>query len=169
VRHPLKPLALLAVLVLAAPGALRAGETPQPESAVPGGASKAAAAPKSPVAEPEHVVVQHILVGFAGSVPGTKITRTTEEARTLAEELLARARKGEDFDSLVKQYTADSAPGIYGLANTGVQPGTAESSRGRMVKGFGDTSFSLAVGEVGMAAYDPKTSPYGWHIVKRLK
>ena len=118
---------------------------------------------------PDHVVVQHILIGFKGSVGAKPIDRTKEEAQKLAEELLARARKGEDFDKLVKQYTDDAAPGIYGMANFGIQPGSAESPRTGMVKGFGDVSFSLKVGEIGMASYDPKTSKYGWHIIKRLK
>ncbi len=118
---------------------------------------------------PDHVVVQHILIGFKGSVGDKPIDRTMEEAKKLAEELLARARKGEDFDKLVKQYTNDAAPGIYGMANFGVQPGSAESLRAGMVKAFGDVSFSLKVGEIGMASYDPKTSKFGWHIIKRLK
>jgi parvulin-like peptidyl-prolyl isomerase len=38
-----------------------------------------------------------------------------------------------------------------------------------MVKGFSDVSFSLSPGNIDVARYDPKTSPYGWHIIKRLK
>ena len=38
-----------------------------------------------------------------------------------------------------------------------------------MVGCFGDVSFSLAVGEIGMCDFEPKGSPYGWHIIKRLK
>ncbi len=41
--------------------------------------------------------------------------------------------------------------------------------RGNMATGFGDLSFSLAVGEIGIAEYDPKTSPFGWHIIKRVQ
>jgi parvulin-like peptidyl-prolyl isomerase len=37
-----------------------------------------------------------------------------------------------------------------------------------MVKAFGDVSFSLEGDEVGMAAYDPVESRYGWHVIKRL-
>jgi parvulin-like peptidyl-prolyl isomerase len=57
------------------------------------------------------------------------------------------------------------------MANAGVEPDSAkeEYSRTRMVKGFGDMSFSLAVGEVGLAPYDPASSKYGWHIIKRLE
>jgi parvulin-like peptidyl-prolyl isomerase len=38
-----------------------------------------------------------------------------------------------------------------------------------MVPAFGDAGFPLKVGEIGMASYDSTKSPYGWHIVKRLK
>jgi parvulin-like peptidyl-prolyl isomerase len=38
-----------------------------------------------------------------------------------------------------------------------------------MVQAFGDVGFKLEVGAVGMATFDPKTSKYGWHIIKRLK
>lgn len=41
--------------------------------------------------------------------------------------------------------------------------------RGEMVPGFGDTCFSLKVGEVGVAEYHPSNSPFGWHVIKRLK
>ena len=117
----------------------------------------------------DHIEVQHVLISFKGSLPGKDITRTLDEAKVLAGEILERARKGEDFGELVKEYTNDSFPGIYKMANTGVQKGQGEYSRSGMVKGFGDASFSLAVGDVGMADYDAQKSPYGWHIVKRLK
>ena len=129
--------------------------------------------PKPAVAatkEPDHTTIQHVLIGFKGSVPGKNITRTQDEAKKLAEDILARAKKGENFDELVKSYTDDSAPGIYKMANTGVTPaGDGEYARNRMVPAFGDAGFPLNVGEFGMASYDSTKSPYGWHIVKRLK
>ena len=39
--------------------------------------------------------------------------------------------------------------------------------REQMVSAFGDVAFGLEVGEVGMAAYDPSSSPFGWHIILR--
>jgi parvulin-like peptidyl-prolyl isomerase len=121
--------------------------------------------------EPERVEVQHILVSFQGAIPDEKVTRTEAEAETLAKELLARAKAGEDFDTLVKENTDDQHPGIYRMSNTGITPDAAsqEFSRDRMVKAFGDVSFSLNVNEIGMATYDPAASKYGWHIIKRLK
>ena len=131
----------------------------------------AAGTPPPPAAgkEPDHITIQHVLIGFKGSLPGKNITRTQDEAKKLAEEILARAKKGEDFDGLVKQYTDDSAPGIYSMSNNGVAPAEGEYARGGMVPAFGDAGFPLKVGEIGMASYDKATSPYGWHIVKRLK
>lgn len=120
--------------------------------------------------EPEHIEVQHILISFKGA-PRVDATRSQAEAKTLAQELLFKARQGADFEALVKEYTDDSFPGIYGMANTGVQPdGTKkEVARLRMVKSFGDVSFKLKISEIGMASYHPQNSKYGWHIIKRLK
>jgi len=131
----------------------------------------AGATPPAPAAgkEPDHITIQHVLIGFKGSVPGKNITRTQDEAKKLAEEILARAKKGESFDDLVKQYTDDAAPGIYSMSNKGVAPSDGEYPRERMVAAFGDAGFPLQVGEFGMASYDKVKSPYGWHIVKRLK
>jgi hypothetical protein len=126
-------------------------------------------APAQAPGEPGHITVQHVLIGFKGSVPGKDIARTQEEARTLAYAILERARKGESFIGLVKQYTDDSAPGIYSMANTNVPPGQGEHRRAGMVRAFGDVSFGLEVGEFGIADFDPQASPYGWHVVKRLK
>ena len=116
----------------------------------------------------DHILVQHVLIGFQGSVPGKNIARSQAEAEALANEILQKARAGEDFDAMVKQYTDDAYPGIYGLANSGITPGANEFSRDGMVKGFSDVSFSLQTGEVGIASYSQQTSPYGWHIIKRV-
>lgn len=125
--------------------------------------------PVKPDVEPQHVQLQHILIGFAGSIPGKGITRTKEEAKKLAYEVLERARKGEDYDALVKQYTEDSPPGIYELSGRGVTPGPGEYARDRMVPAFGNVGFTISPGNIGIADYDPQASPYGWHIIKRLK
>lgn len=119
--------------------------------------------------EPDRIQVQHILIGFTGSVPGKMIRRTKEEAQTLAYQLLDQARGGADFGQLVREYTDDSPPGIYGMANRGVAPARDEYPRDGMVPAFGNAGFPLQVSEVGIADYDARNSPYGWHVVKRLK
>ncbi|MFN2384798.1 MAG: peptidylprolyl isomerase [Thermoanaerobaculia bacterium] len=133
-------------------------------AAVPAPAHAASTAP-----EPERIKLQHILISFTGKVPGKNITRSEAEARALAARLLERARGGEDFDALVKQYTDDRHPGIYSLSNRGVAAAQGEFRRERMVPAFGDVGFTLQPGETGMAPYDPSKSPYGWHIIRRLE
>jgi parvulin-like peptidyl-prolyl isomerase len=124
------------------------------------------AAPK--VEGPEKIVVQHILIGFKRSIAGKKIERTKREAQVLAASLMKRIEEGEDFDALVKEFTDDRYPGYIAMANTGVDP-MGGMSRRDMVDGFGDVSFGLEVGEVGMSPWHGRKSPFGWHIIKRLE
>ncbi len=126
--------------------------------------------------EPSHIKVQHVLIGFEGSVPGKSITRTEAEAAELASEILARAEAGEDFDALVKEYTDDAHPGVYSMANHGepadpdnFDPSKRTMPRGGMVPAFGDIGFKLEVGEIGMSEFNSQTSPFGWHVIKRLE
>jgi parvulin-like peptidyl-prolyl cis-trans isomerase-like protein len=169
-KHRLVP-TLVAVIALLVPTlACQTPSTPAPAAtATPEAAPAAAPAAAAPAPAADHIKLQHILIAFAGKVPGKNITRSEAEARQLAEEVLARAKSGEDFDTLVKTYTDDAHPGIYGLSNSGVEPAAGEFSRDRMVPAFGEVGFSLAPGEVGLAAYDARKSPYGWHIIKRLE
>lgn len=136
----------------------------------PKDSTTSAAAPKAP--EPDYCKVQHCLIAFKGSLPKPGVTRTKDEAKQLAYEILEKARKGENFDALVKKHTDDSHPGIYTMSNFGTpprKPMPEEFPRNKMVAAFGDTGFPLQVGEYGMADFDPRKSPFGWHIVKRLE
>src|SRR5215831_3700227 len=117
-------------------------QTTTPQTAAP----ESAAAPSAnaqPALPAGHIEVQHVLIGFVGSVPGKNITRSQDEAKTLAYQILDRAKKGEDFGQLVQQHTDDQYPGIYRLTDHGVTPEQGEFSRDGMVKGFSDTAFSL--------------------------
>lgn len=121
--------------------------------------------------EPKRVTVQHILIAFKGTIPKEDVTRNRSEAELLAHEIFKRAKEGEDFDVLVKEYTDDQYPGIYNMSNIGIPPDQSkgEYSRSRMVKAFGDVSFALSINEIGLAEYDPEASKYGWHIIKRIE
>jgi hypothetical protein len=151
------------------------GET----TTAPAAAQKSAAAPAEPpkpatrdmdadarelMAKPEQPVqsieIQHILISFQGAPRMRGVTRSKDEAHALAQKVYAEAMAGGDFDALVKQHTNDSAPGIYPLDQT---------SRKGMVKSFGDVGWRLKVGEIGVGVWDEKASPFGWHIIKRLK
>jgi hypothetical protein len=139
-----------------------------------GGTVKKPAAPAPPKAdvkkkEPQYATVQHVLIGFKGSVRGKNIIRTKEEGQALAEDILKRAKAGEDFAALVREYTDDSFPGIYKMSNHGVSAPPGGYARGGMVPAFGDVGFPLEVGGIGMASYDSTKSPFGWHIIKRTE
>ena len=151
----------------------KSDESSATNSALPD-ASTAAVAPtevKTKQPEPSHITVQHCLIGFKGSVPGKPISRTKEEAKELATKLLEELKAGADFDDIIRKNTDDSPPGIYKMANFGISPNASEQvfARGEMVPAFGNTGFPLQVGEYGLAEFDSKKSPYGWHIVKRVE
>ncbi|HEY6221302.1 MAG TPA: peptidylprolyl isomerase [Candidatus Eisenbacteria bacterium] len=151
--------------------AAKSKENGKPKKSKSKGKSMTAAGtmPVKPAMAPAHVEVQHILIGFSGSVPGKNITRTKEEAYQLAHEILEKARKGANFDSLVAKYTDDSPPGIYKMSGDGVPPLLGEYGRRQMVPAFGNVGFAISPGNIDIAEYDPSSSPFGWHIIKRLR
>jgi len=121
---------------------------------------------------PEQVRASHILLHVDENAKEDEV----KAKRTAADKILTRAKKGEDFDALVKQYTDDQAPGIYRMANNGVTPLTnaedpnqSERPRNGMVPAFGNVGFAISPGNIEIAEYDLQDSPFGWHIIKRLK
>ncbi len=115
------------------------------------------------------VEVQHILISFEGR--GTPAKRSKEEAEKLAAGIFAKIQGGTEFDALVKENTDDQWPGIYGMVSEKSKMNQANNIHWRkgMVPAFGNVGWRLKVGEVGVAAFDLDNSPFGWHIVKRLK
>src|SRR3954462_6213148 len=113
--------------------------------------------------DPQHIQVAHVLIAFAGT--GPEAPRSKADAEKLANDILARAKKGEDFTQLVKDHSDDTGGGGYGMANLGVRPAGGKYARDQMVAAFGDVGFKLEVGGIGMSAFDPRTSPFGWHII----
>ena len=121
---------------------------------------------------PKLIKVQHILLSFTGAAGEGRLrkrrARTIAEARDLAHDLVKRIRGGEDMGPLVRAHTQDSAPGIYEMS-LGPPPRAGVIAKSGMVANFGDVSFKLDVGEVGLAEYDAARSPFGFHIVKRIQ
>ncbi len=94
--------------------------------------------------------VQHILFMTQGKSDSAK-----QEVRKLAEQVLARAKAGEDFGALAKEFSEDP-----GSQNKG---GLYEDfPRGQMVKPFEDASFNLPIGSIS----DLVETVYGYHIIK---
>ena len=145
-------------------------ETAKPKVSIPT-KSDSVMQETEPKREPDRITVQHCLIGFTGSVGDKPITRTKDEAKELANKLLAELKAGANFDEVIRTHTDDSPPGIYKMANKGIALDSAngEMGRGKMVPAFGDTGFPLKVGEYGLAEYDSSKSPFGWHIVKRIE
>jgi len=120
--------------------------------------------------EAKRIELQHILISFAGT--RTAATRTQAEAQLLAAEVLGEAQSGQSFSELMKKYSDDTGSGQYALRNNGVQSDPSisnEYARGQMVPAFGNTGFKLDVGEIDMANFSKKDSPFGWHIIKRVR
>lgn len=98
----------------------------------------------------ETATVRHILFLTQGKSDLEKAT-----TKELAENVLQRARSGEDFILLVSDYSED--PGSN--TNGGLY---ADFPRGRMVQAFEDASFTLPVGSISNLV----ETPYGYHIIK---
>jgi len=120
--------------------------------------------------QPAIITVQHVLISFEGSERSEQ-KRTRAEAEKLAFEIVNRAKSGEDFGKLMKEFSNDPGGGTYTLVNDGLtaNQSAGEYERRGMVAAFGDVGFRIDVGEVGLADYDAKGSPFGLHIIKRIK
>jgi hypothetical protein len=121
-------------------------------------AAPAGEASDSPAAKvPDEVVVQHILIGYRGAKRVRRnTTRTKAEAKALAEEVLAKAKAGEDFTELVRKYSEDPEA-ISRMGSLG------KIRHGDMTKPFEDAAFALKMGQIS----DVVETKFGFHIIKR--
>jgi len=94
--------------------------------------------------------VRHILLLTQGKSDAEKA-----EALKKIEDILAKAKAGEDFAALAKQYSED--PGSKD--NGGLYE---DIVRGQMVKPFEDAAFSVPVGQIS----DVVEVDYGYHILQ---
>jgi peptidyl-prolyl cis-trans isomerase D len=98
---------------------------------------------------PERVKAQHILFKTPGKSP-----EEIEKIKDKARQVLERAKKGEDFGSLAKQFSEDSTAASGG--------DLGEFGHGQMVAEFDKVAFSLGVGAIS----DLVQTQFGIHIIK---
>ena len=81
-----------------------------------------------------------------------------EEAKKLAEEVLDKAKSGEDFDKLIKEYGWDPGMETY-------EQGYYMNRNSNFVDEFKNAGFKLKENEVSDLV---ESTEYGWFIIKRL-
>ena len=106
--------------------------------------------------EDNYITAKHILITTVDPASG-ETKRTDEEAKKEAQSILDRINAGEDFDTLMNQYSEDT-----GLSNN---PNGYTFTEGQMVTEFYDGAKALA--EDGVS--ELVKSSYGYHIIKRVK
>jgi peptidyl-prolyl cis-trans isomerase C len=106
--------------------------------------------------QPEMVRAAHILLSTRDGA--TELTEEKKAAkRKLAEDLLKRARAGEDFAKMAKEYSEDP-----GSKDTG---GEYTFPKGQMLPEFEAAAWALNTNQIS----DIVTTMYGYHIIKLLE
>ena len=100
---------------------------------------------------PEQVKARHILFKVSQDDAGS----VWDEAKTKAQEIIAKLKQGQDFSALAKQYSQGPS------ASRGGELGWF--GRGAMVKSFEDASFSLPAGSFTQV---PVRTRFGYHVIK---
>ena len=93
----------------------------------------------------------HILL----TVPADADEAAIEAAGKEAAQLTTRARAGEDFGALAREFSKDPGSAARGGDLGIIRPGT-------MVPEFESAVFALAAGQIS----DPVRTTYGWHVIK---
>jgi parvulin-like peptidyl-prolyl isomerase len=157
-------LALSACASLTEPGTGAPPPQPEPEPAV--APSEAAAPTPAPAPTPtpapapeQSIAASHVLIQYKGSMRAAPtITRSKEEAKKLATEVMNKAKKGQDFAALAKQYSDE--PGAKDRAGA-----LGKFTKGQMVKPFADAAFAMKPGEISNVV----ETDFGFHVIKRTE
>lgn len=99
---------------------------------------------------PKTVEARHILI----KVEQDAAAEAVAAARKKIEDILKKAKGGEDFAELARQYSEGPSKSKGGHLGS--------FRRDAMVKPFSDKAFSMQAGEIS----DPVRTRFGWHIIK---
>ena len=99
---------------------------------------------------PKTVEARHILI----KVDADADDGTVAEARKRIEDILKKAREGQDFAELAKQYSEGPSKDKGGYLG--------EFQKDSMVKPFSDKAFAMTPGEIS----EPVRTRFGWHLIK---
>ena len=110
------------------------------------------------------ITANHILVMFEGVDSGDISDEDRANTRKKAEDILARLKNGEDFETLRKEFSEDPGAGDEGY--TFYQSGELnDGSGGVLYPQFAQTAFALKIGEFS----DLVETDYGFHIIRRME
>lgn len=145
------------------PAALAPPATPAttaaPAAPAPAGDATPAAAASPAKPKPAKISARHVLVQWMGCQQApASIVRTRNQAHAVAEEVLKRARSGEEFSRLVVEFSDEP--------NAGARGGSlGRFGHGAMVRQFEEAAFALEPGAISGIV----ESPFGFHVIQRTE
>ncbi|MDF2695380.1 MAG: Peptidyl-prolyl cis-trans isomerase PpiD [Labilithrix sp.] len=141
-------------------GAPPAPATPPPATTPPeGNAGTPTVGAKTTAGQPSRIGARHVLIQWMGSERApAAVVRSREQAFSVAQEVLRRARNKEDFARLAIEFSDE--PGAGGRGGS-----LGRFGHGQMVPAFEAAAFKLEVGQIS----DIVETPFGFHIIQRTE